>query len=72
MKTKTAEEIIAHLKTVFSNFGIPQEIMSDNMRYNSIRYHEFSKESNYKIRTSSPRYPQSNGMRERESFVLKE
>lgn len=65
MKTKTAEEVIEKMRAVFSNFGIPEEIISDNMPYNSIKYRQFSKEYNFKITTSSPLYPKSNGMSER-------
>lgn len=49
----------------FCNFGIPEEVMSDNIPFNALVYRQFSQEYSFKITTSSPIYPKSNGMSER-------
>ncbi|XP_050054562.1 uncharacterized protein LOC126549450 [Aphis gossypii] len=71
---KTTETIISVLKTLFSRFGIPKEFMSDNVPFNSLIFKKFAQEWDSKIitsRTSSPNYPQSNGMAEKSVGIFK-
>lgn len=71
---KTTETIISVLKTLFSRFGIPKECMSDNVPFNSFIFKKFAQEWDSKIitsRTSSPNYPQSNGMAEKSVGIFK-
>ena len=59
------EEVIEASKDVFSRHGIPQTFISDNgSQYKSYKYKKFSKEWQFVHKTSSPRYPRSNGLAE--------
>lgn len=58
--------IVAILKSLFARFGIPNIIFSDNgPQLDCEEMKKFAKEWNFKHQTSSPYYPQSNGMAER-------
>ena len=65
IKRKNTEEIISKFKSLFSIHGIPKQIISDNMPFNSYHMKKFSQTWNFEIVTSSPRYPKSNGQAER-------
>ncbi|KYN20537.1 Uncharacterized protein K02A2.6 [Trachymyrmex cornetzi] len=65
LKNKTGSEVIKKLKTVFATHGIPDILICDNRPYNSYEFKEFSKKWLFKIVTSSPNYPRSNGLAER-------
>ncbi|XP_018404140.1 PREDICTED: uncharacterized protein LOC108780822 [Cyphomyrmex costatus] len=65
LKNKTGLEVIGKLKTVFATHGIPSILICDNQPYNSHEFKEFSKKWLFKIVTSSPNYPRSNGLAER-------
>ncbi|XP_044005925.1 uncharacterized protein K02A2.6-like [Aphidius gifuensis] len=71
MKFKTANEVIYKLKEIFSRLGVPEELVSDNMPYNSMEFKKFGKEWDIKLTTSSPRYPKSNGLAERAVQISK-
>ena len=62
---KTAETIVGHTKSVCSGHGIPEEIISDNMPFNSHEFRKFARDWGIKVTTSSPVYPLSNGQAER-------
>ena len=68
---KTAETVIKHLKSIFARHGIPEELVSDNMSFNSTEFHEFAKEWGFKQITSSPTSAQSNGMSEKSAQTVK-
>lgn len=58
--------VIEKLKEVFSRFGIPDVVHSDNgPQYSSEEFQMFSREWGFSHVTSSPYYPQSNGLAER-------
>ena len=61
MKSKTSSCVIEILKAQFSRHGVPKEIISGNVPFGSLECRNFAKEWNFKINTSSPRYPTSNG-----------
>ena len=61
---KTSDDVINCLKIMFGHFGIPKIVVSDNVPFNSFQFVTFSKEYNFELVFSSPRYPQSNGMSE--------
>ncbi|KAL9983139.1 hypothetical protein ACROYT_G005271 [Oculina patagonica] len=62
-KSKT---VINHIKLQFARYGIPEVIVSDNgYEFSSHEFAEFANEYGFKHITSSPRYPQSNGLAER-------
>ena len=50
LKRKTTKEIINKCKSVFSRHGIPDEIIADNMPFNSDEMHNFAKEYNFTIK----------------------
>ena len=62
----TLKEVIPKLKAHFSRFGIPDQLNTDNgPQYSSSEFKKLSKESGLVHKTSSPGYPQSNGLTER-------
>ncbi|KAK9717576.1 Integrase core domain [Popillia japonica] len=71
MESKTAGDIVKQLKIIFSKFGVPHTLVSDNMPYSSYEFKKFAKEWNFNICTSSPRYPKSNGLAERAVGICK-
>ena len=42
LSDKTASEIVIQLKSIFSRHGIPEEVFSDNMPFNSNAFHNFA------------------------------
>lgn len=68
---KTAASIVTCLKLVFARYGIPQELVSDNMLFSSQEFHKFATEWGFLTTTSSPKYPQSNGLAERHVQTIK-
>ena len=71
LPNKTAGTVITHLKSIFARHGIPEELVSDNMPFNSKEFDEFAKEWGFKQTTSSPTYAQSNGMSEKAVQTVK-
>ena len=66
LTTTTSASVIRALKAIFSRHGIPAVLMSDNgPQYSSQEMKDFANQYNFKHVTSSPHYPQSNGMAER-------
>ena len=64
--------IVTHMKSIFARYGIPKIVISDNgPQYSSIHFTSFAKQWDFKHVTSSPRYPQSNGMAERTVQTVK-
>ncbi|PIK40122.1 hypothetical protein BSL78_23023 [Apostichopus japonicus] len=62
----TSKEVINKLKEIFSRHGIPDVLVSDNgPQYSSKLFKEFTTKWEFAHLTSSPGYPQSNGMAER-------
>lgn len=65
VNNKTATETINVLKEVFSSFGIPRSVITDNNPFNSMEYRQFAKQWGIEFILTSPTYPQSYGMAER-------
>ena len=62
----TSAGVISALKAIFSRHGIPVEFMSDNgPQFASQEMKEFAERYCFTLVTSSPHYPQSNGLAER-------
>ena len=69
---KKGKSVISKLKSQFARHGIPNLLVSDNgPPYNSKEFAEFSKEYEFEHKTSSPRYPQSNGKAENAVKIAK-
>ncbi|XP_014674912.1 PREDICTED: uncharacterized protein K02A2.6-like [Priapulus caudatus] len=69
--TKSAT-VIEWLKEQFARYGLPEEVISDNgPQYSSDVFAEFARKYEFQHHTSSPEYPQSNGMAERAVQTLK-
>ena len=65
LKEAKSRQVIAVMKDTFSRHGIPTEVVSDNgSQYKSHCFRQFAKEWDFQHNTSSPRYPQSNGLAE--------
>ena len=63
---------IAHLKSVFEEHGIPNKFVTGNgPQYSSAAFQEFSHTYGFTYVTSSPLYPQSNGLCERTVQTVK-
>jgi RNase H-like domain found in reverse transcriptase/Reverse transcriptase (RNA-dependent DNA polymerase)/Integrase zinc binding domain len=71
MNSKTATEVSLKLQSIFSRFGIPDTVMSDNMPFASWEFKQFATKWNFCIKSSSPRYAKSNGMAENGVNIVK-
>lgn len=71
LENKTAGTVILHLKSMLARHGIPETIMSDNMPFNSKEFKDFARSWDIELVTSSPTYPQSNGLSERMDQTIK-
>ena len=72
MTTTTSAAVITALKSTFSRHGIPEVLRSNNSpQYASQEFAEFAESYGFKLITSSPRYPQSNGQAERTVQTVK-
>lgn len=65
LRSKTASEIISKLMFVFSHFGTPKYLISDNMPFASLEFKKFCEDFHIVQITSSPRYPQGNSIAEK-------
>ena len=65
LTSTTSPSVIKALKAMFSRFGIPDSIVSDNgPQFSSDEFAIFCQKLSIKHLTSSPHYPQSNGKAE--------
>ena len=72
LTSTTSVSTISVLKSIFSRHGIPEVLRSDNgPQYSAKEFSDFAKEYGFHHITSSPRYPQSNGMAERTVQTVK-
>ena len=72
LSNTTASIVIKHMKSIFARHGIPETLMSDNgTQYTSSLFKKFTEEWGFNHITSSPTYPQSNGLAERTVQTVK-
>lgn len=71
VSNKNVDTVIKCCKQVFSQFGIPQEIISDHVPFDSYKFKNFAKEWNIDVAFSSPHYSQSNGLAEKAVGMVK-
>ena len=69
--SKTAGATIKAVQSVFSRHGIPNTVVADNMPFNSAEFKDFAKTWQFTITTTSPNFPQSNGLVERNVQTIK-
>ncbi|XP_063233061.1 uncharacterized protein K02A2.6-like [Bacillus rossius redtenbacheri] len=68
----SSTQVIAHCKAVMARHGIPEILYSDNgPQFSSREFKDFSMRWDFKHKTSSPMYPQSNGLAERHIQTIK-
>lgn len=68
----SSQAVIEKMKKRFSWLGIPQKVLSDNgLQYASKDYSSFAREYEFNHVTSSPKYPQSNGLAEKTVQIAK-
>jgi len=66
LSSETTGSVIKHMSSIFSRYGIPQQVVFDNgLQYSSREFSKFAKEYGFEHSTSSPQYPQANGEAER-------
>ena len=62
----TSKEIVTNCKSQFSRHGIPDKLITDNgPQFSSTTFKQFSQDYAFQHQTTSPHYPQSNGMAEK-------
>ena len=72
LNTITSKTVISSLKSIFSRHGIPSILMSDNgPQFDSSEMKTFVNNYGFNHITSSPHYPQSNGLIERTVKTIK-
>ena len=72
LEDATGATVIEKTKQIFSVHGIPSRLTSDNgPPFNSYEYASFAETYGFEHITSSPRYPQSNGMAEKAVGIAK-
>nr|XP_054929250.1 uncharacterized protein LOC126535703 [Dermacentor andersoni] len=68
----TSSTIIAKLSCIFARYGIPVEVCSDNgPQFASHEFATFASRYDFKHGTSSPGFPQSNGLAEKGVQIVK-
>ena len=63
MSTTTSSAIVNKLKAIFAGHGIPEKLVSDNgPQFSALEFAHFANEWDFRLITSSPTYPQLNGL----------
>lgn len=66
LRYTTANDVIHHMKCIFTRHGIPLIVQSDNgPQYSSREFRLFAEQYGFKHTTSSPLYPKANGKAEK-------
>lgn len=66
LHSTTSSAVIHKLKAIFARHGVPERIISDNgPQYSSHDFKDFAIQWDFTHGTSSPHYPQSNGLAEK-------
>ena len=73
LSSSHSSAVIAHLKSIFKEHGIPSKLVTDNgTQYTSATFQEFSHSYGFAHVSSSPLHPQSNGLSERTVQTVKD
>ena len=72
MPDKLSSTVVIHAKHLFSKYGIPKVVISDNgTEFTADTFKTFLKQWDFKHKTSSPQYPKSNEQIERTIQTIK-
>ncbi|XP_065190863.1 uncharacterized protein LOC135821795 [Sycon ciliatum] len=72
LTSTSSKAVITHLQSIFARHGIPETLMSDNCpQFASEEFRRFAEEFSFLHVTSSPLYPQANGLAERSVKTVK-
>nr|MCH9717641.1 DDE-type integrase/transposase/recombinase [Gammaproteobacteria bacterium] len=72
LNSTTSSSIISSLRSIFSQFGLPSLIVTDNGRnFTSTEFEQFCRHNGIKHLLSSPYHPSSNGLAERGVQIFK-
>jgi len=72
LRNESSKCVVDAMKKIFGRQGIPDQVFSDNGPcYASVEFKRFSESWDFEHKTSSPRYPQSNGLAERTVQTVK-
>jgi len=69
--SKNSNGVITKFIEIFTEHGFPKTLIADNMPFNSFECRTFANEWDINIITSSPHYPQSNGLAEKAVGIVK-
>lgn len=73
LPSQTSKVVIQAMKQSFARFGIPKLLISDNGPcFSSAEFEHFAQEWEFTHHTSSPHYPQSNGLAEKGVKIVKD
>ena len=73
LNTTTSPSVVTHLKSIFARFGIPATMITDNgPQFKSEEMEEFAQSYGFVYITTSPYYPQANGLAERMVKTVKD
>ena len=68
----SSKDVISALEICFSEFGIPEEVISDNgPQITASKYHDFAVQYGFRLTTSNPYYPKGHGFIERQVQTIK-
>ena len=66
LKTAIAQTTVQRLPTLFSNFGVPESIITDNgPQFAAVEFQSFCRENGIRHVLIAPYHPASNGLAER-------
>ena len=69
---KSSTSVVKALKPIFARFGIPSEVTSDNVPFNSREFIKFSQDYGFSYRFISPRDSNANGKAESGVKIVKQ
>ncbi|CAB4003252.1 Transposon Ty3-G Gag-Pol poly [Paramuricea clavata] len=70
MSNATSTTTITALRHIFSNFGLPEHIVSDNgSQFTSEEFQKFLNDNNIQHTTTAPGHPATNGLAERQPRI---
>ncbi|XP_022808398.1 uncharacterized protein K02A2.6-like [Stylophora pistillata] len=72
LSCKNSETVILAVKDKFASHGIPERLIADNIPFNRVKSKDFASKWEIEVVTSSPHYPKSNGLVERDVQTVKQ